>query len=256
MTDDQEIYAELFGSAPEPTEQPMKPAAPVAPAPMPPAPILPEKHLEDASTDSELDYSIESSDDDDFVIILKHDLVAKQIQKLEETSAQFSRDHHEMPLAPITSIPVRTISNRGGDEMAWEKGKEIIANSLAVPIPEVYIPPIVPDSHKSIYEFDIDSVHDKAWRRQGSDVSDYFNYGFNEQTWRLYCKKQADFRTSAAMTFQPTRVQGPPHRVQPLSESIPVQYSMPVSSAGDEELPPGQTYERPQYQGGYSRRRR
>ena len=37
---------------------------------------------------------------------------------------------------------------------------------------------------------DVDSVQDKAWRRPESDLTDYFNYGFTEDTWRLYCHKQ------------------------------------------------------------------
>jgi len=24
----------------------------------------------------------------------------------------------------------------------------------------------------------------------GADLSDYFNYGFNEETWKAYCEKQ------------------------------------------------------------------
>ncbi|EOD05270.1 hypothetical protein EMIHUDRAFT_198894 [Emiliania huxleyi CCMP1516] len=41
---------------------------------------------------------------------------------------------------------------------------------------------------------DLDSVQDKAWRRPEADVSDYFNYGFTEETWRWYCKRQKELR--------------------------------------------------------------
>ena len=33
---------------------------------------------------------------------------------------------------------------------------------------------------------DIDSLQDKPWQRPDSDLTDYFNYGFTENTWRLY----------------------------------------------------------------------
>jgi len=29
----------------------------------------------------------------------------------------------------------------------------------------------------------------KKWQRPGTDLTDYFNFGFNERTWRAYCKK-------------------------------------------------------------------
>lgn len=29
---------------------------------------------------------------------------------------------------------------------------------------------------------------------KGADITDYFNYGFNEDTWTKYCKKQARLR--------------------------------------------------------------
>ena len=41
---------------------------------------------------------------------------------------------------------------------------------------------------------DIDSLQDKPWQRPDSDLTDYFNYGFTENTWRLYCKKQQEVR--------------------------------------------------------------
>ena len=47
---------------------------------------------------------------------------------------------------------------------------------------------------KDIYDVDIDSLEDKPWRRPGADLSDYFNFGFNEQTWRLYVQKQKRLR--------------------------------------------------------------
>lgn len=37
--------------------------------------------------------------------------------------------------------------------------------------------------------------NDKPWRRPGTDVSDYFNYGFDEFTWALYASKQDALRS-------------------------------------------------------------
>nr|XP_033801340.1 pre-mRNA 3'-end-processing factor FIP1 isoform X2 [Geotrypetes seraphini] len=46
-----------------------------------------------------------------------------------------------------------------------------------------------------LIEVDLDSFEDKPWRKPGADLSDYFNYGFNEDTWKAYCEKQKKLRT-------------------------------------------------------------
>ncbi|KAJ8405790.1 hypothetical protein AAFF_G00312270 [Aldrovandia affinis] len=39
-------------------------------------------------------------------------------------------------------------------------------------------------------EVETDVFEDKPWRKPGADLSDYFNYGFSEETWKAYCEKQ------------------------------------------------------------------
>ena len=41
---------------------------------------------------------------------------------------------------------------------------------------------------------DFSAEDTKPWRRPGSDISDYFNYGFDEFTWAGYCLKQQELR--------------------------------------------------------------
>lgn len=38
------------------------------------------------------------------------------------------------------------------------------------------------------------AANDKPWRKPGTDISDYFNYGFDEFTWTLYAQKQETLR--------------------------------------------------------------
>lgn len=45
-------------------------------------------------------------------------------------------------------------------------------------------------------EYNLDSLEDKPWRKPGADITDYFNYGFNEDTWRAYCERQKRMRMS------------------------------------------------------------
>lgn len=57
--------------------------------------------------------------------------------------------------------------------------------------------PILPMTGKPILATDMDNdfpTDDKPWRRPGSDISDYFNYGFDEFTWASYVLKQQDVR--------------------------------------------------------------
>jgi hypothetical protein len=45
----------------------------------------------------------------------------------------------------------------------------------------------------------MDELEEKPWRKPGADLSDYFNYGFNEETWRSYCAKQVHVRQEMSM---------------------------------------------------------
>ncbi|CAK9168548.1 unnamed protein product [Ilex paraguariensis] len=54
-------------------------------------------------------------------------------------------------------------------------------------------------SHKTIFEVDIDSFEEKPWKLQGIDVSDFFNFGLNEESWKEYCKQLEQFRLEATM---------------------------------------------------------
>jgi len=72
--------------------------------------------------------------------------------------------------------------------------------------PPSTLPPVLaPPSHPSInvsepgvldgrpiFEVDMDALADKPWRRPGSDLSDYFNYGFDEVSWEAYCYRRRD----------------------------------------------------------------
>uniref|UniRef100_A0A8C4RAP8 Pre-mRNA polyadenylation factor Fip1 domain-containing protein n=1 Tax=Eptatretus burgeri TaxID=7764 RepID=A0A8C4RAP8_EPTBU len=46
----------------------------------------------------------------------------------------------------------------------------------------------------AVLEIDLDTFEEKPWRKPGADLSDYFNYGFQEETWKAYCEKQKRLR--------------------------------------------------------------
>ena len=54
------------------------------------------------------------------------------------------------------------------------------------------------DGH-SILEYDLNAMAEKPWRRPGSDLSDWFNYGFDEMTWQMYCNQRQNMVEHAGM---------------------------------------------------------
>ncbi|KAK5652900.1 hypothetical protein OQA88_9566 [Cercophora sp. LCS_1] len=62
---------------------------------------------------------------------------------------------------------------------------------------EVNAIPIHKPTGKPLTQVNIDedlTDNDKPWRKPGTDLSDYFNYGFDEFTWALYAQKQEALR--------------------------------------------------------------
>lgn len=51
--------------------------------------------------------------------------------------------------------------------------------------------PGILDGH-SILEVDISAMAEKQWRLPGADISDWFNYGFDEISWEAYCYRRRD----------------------------------------------------------------
>ncbi|KAL9043586.1 MAG: hypothetical protein Q9214_003233, partial [Letrouitia sp. 1 TL-2023] len=63
--------------------------------------------------------------------------------------------------------------------------------------------PIYAPNDKPITEIDMDadfSEDEKPWRRPGTDMTDFFNYGFDEFTWATYCLKQDGIRKDISDT--------------------------------------------------------
>lgn len=80
---------------------------------------------------------------------------------------------------------------------------------------------------KPINEIPLDTFEDKPWRKPGADITDYFNYGFDEITWSAYCSKQdklSDFN---------------PQKVLAMMGMGPMEMAMMAAQAGPMMPPPG-----------------
>jgi len=52
----------------------------------------------------------------------------------------------------------------------------------------------IPGRRKNAFEVDLDELELPKWREPGAVMSDFFNYGLNEQTWREYAARQVAVR--------------------------------------------------------------
>eukprot|EP00871_Galdieria_phlegrea_P001365 jgi/Galph1/2229/GphlegSOOS_G898.1 len=71
----------------------------------------------------------------------------------------------------------------------------------------------------SVFESEIDSLEEKPWRERGAEHSDYFNYGFTEETWREYCRRQQMMRLYA-QSLVPIRTVDPGQTEESINEPI------------------------------------
>ena len=52
-------------------------------------------------------------------------------------------------------------------------------------------PNVTPDINgKPIFDVNPSEYNDRPWLKPGANIADYFNFGFNEETWNQYAEKQ------------------------------------------------------------------
>ncbi|CAL4935658.1 unnamed protein product [Urochloa decumbens] len=54
--------------------------------------------------------------------------------------------------------------------------------------------------HKTIFDIDVDAAfEEKPWKYPGADISDFFNFGFDEEKWKDFCKQLDQMRLESTM---------------------------------------------------------
>ncbi|KAK4935864.1 hypothetical protein LTR10_023176 [Elasticomyces elasticus] len=160
-----------------------------------------EVKMEDAEDGEEEGEEVEDSDDDvDFIIDVKEEnksepasqakrppglapaLSATDIRKASSTPQPPIKA--ETPVAGVARADSQTPKDRSGAEYPARHTSKIDPNGN----------PVHPATGKPILstDFDVDFTSESAkpWRKPGADITDYFNYGFDEFTWASYCLKQ------------------------------------------------------------------
>lgn len=80
----------------------------------------------------------------------------------------------------------------GSDVLAGKAAADDLASSIAAHVPGGIESLRVPTD--AAMELDMDTMAAKPWTEPGADITDYFNYGFTEDTWRMYCRRQFEIR--------------------------------------------------------------
>ncbi|KUJ16258.1 Fip1-domain-containing protein [Mollisia scopiformis] len=188
VDEDDDFYAAEGDSAKAVEEQSEEPAQS---APQP------EQQDEDLEEGEEEDEAVSEGSDSDIDIITER----KDGSKLAPPVAQPRYND-------IRNIPQRTASSDVATKPS--PAKKEVANKSAPPASGADLPgvstseididgkPVYEPAGKPITQVNIDldlPDNDKPWRRPGTDVSDYFNYGFDEFTWALYSSKQDSLRS-------------------------------------------------------------
>lgn len=106
----------------------------------------------------------------------------------------------------IRNIPQRAASGETTSKSGSKKVHSKVAlHDSGVDLPgvaiskiDVNVKPVYEPAGKSITQVNIDEDlpdNEKPWRRPGTDITDYFNYGFDEFSWALYASKQEAVRS-------------------------------------------------------------
>ncbi|KAK1759025.1 Fip1 motif-domain-containing protein [Echria macrotheca] len=171
------------------TDEPEVPAAQPAPAPATTS-SKPDavEELEEGEEEDE-GGDMDEGDDSDIDIVVE----TKDTSKAAPPSQSRYSDIRNIPQRSVKTdtivkpAPVKREERKSSADQLPASRSKIDVNAI----------PIHKPTGKPLTQVNIDedlADHDKPWRKPGTDLSDYFNYGFDEFTWALYAQKQEALR--------------------------------------------------------------
>ncbi|WBW72958.1 mRNA cleavage and polyadenylation specificity factor complex subunit Iss1 [Schizosaccharomyces osmophilus] len=140
-----------------------------------------EQDTQDAQAESSAEPMSEESDDSDIEFIIE----TKPGERAEPPGGTSS-------IYGVGKPGLRKPAERPTVEVKSMEPQE--TSAAAETAQQIDINPTAKIDGKPIFEVDLESFEDKPWRKPGADISDYFNYGFDEFTWAAYCAKQTTLR--------------------------------------------------------------
>ncbi|OAA70399.1 Fip1 like protein [Cordyceps fumosorosea ARSEF 2679] len=167
----------------------------------PPIATKPAEELEEGEEEDEGGAMDEDDDDSDIDIITERkdgttaappsQAKYSDIRNIPQRSGTKDSPGKPAPVAPAQT-EAQTPSSSALQLAAPSADKASAAASKSTV--DINANPIYPPVGKPITQVNIDEDNEKPWRRPGTDISDYFNYGFDEFTWALYAAKQESVR--------------------------------------------------------------
>jgi len=113
---------------------------------------------------------------------------------------------------PTSTTPLPALSATPGATASQRTNEGELQSVDSGPDPSTLPPAKAPPSHpsinpeipgtldgRSIFEVDLSALAEKPWRRPGSDLSDWFNYGFDEISWEAYCYRRRELGDVASV---------------------------------------------------------
>jgi pre-mRNA 3'-end-processing factor FIP1 len=87
--------------------------------------------------------------------------------------------------------------------------------------------------HRTAFDVDIETLESHPWRKKNANLSDYFNFGFDEDSWKVYCEKQLRIRAGKGLgPFNPAAISGA-NRPATLPNATASRPNQPVPSKPD-----------------------
>ncbi|XP_064637614.1 pre-mRNA 3'-end-processing factor FIP1-like [Lineus longissimus] len=131
---------------------------------------------------------------------------APEGEEQEEEEDEDSDDDVQITIGDIKSGPVDAPA-RFKAGAAYQRTASVVAAAAKKPSDGKGVDVDTPGAINGvqIYEFDLETIQEKPWLKPGADLTDYFNYGFNEETWKKYCEKQKSVR----LEYNPGSLQKP-----------------------------------------------
>ncbi|VVC24322.1 Pre-mRNA polyadenylation factor Fip1 [Cinara cedri] len=156
--------------------------------------IIPEKLAEQNNEDKQMSSEDSEEDSDDDIVVASGHFTLSSM----ENSAPILPQNNASPstaginlkrnnLLTLTNIQGMSSGNKNQGKFNVEDF-ESIGTINGVPA----------------HEYSIETTEEKPWLKPGADITDYFNYGFNENTWLAYCERQRKMRCNESLVGMAT----------------------------------------------------
>lgn len=118
---------------------------------------------------------------------------------------------HPPPATGSAAAPFAPTPSQPQSQSTPQQQQETAAQDEG-PDPSTLPPVTAPPSHpainteavgmldgRTIFDVDLAAMADKPWRRPGADISDWFNYGFDEISWEAYIYRRRELGDMASV---------------------------------------------------------